>query len=488
MSDLAEGWEASTVGVCFLSIKNGTTTTQNDLGQGVPVSRIETIQNNRFDLNRVRHIDNPSVELIESYRYEKGDIALSHINSIEHVGKSALYAGMPSTLLHGMNLLRLRRGHGFINPQFAHYFMRSNSFREQVRQRVGHAVNQVSINQKNLAEVPFLVAPLDEQRRIVTKLEKVLSRADAAQARLETMPRILKRFRQSVLTAASSGRLTADWRNNLENCLAKSNEPFVTEGPFDIPVGWKWIKWGALAAKEEHAFKRGPFGSALKKEIFVSSGYKVYEQCNPINDDCDLGAYYITEEKFRELRAFKVSAGDMLISCSGVTLGRITEIPIRFQAGIINQALLKVTLDRQIIRNDYFKGYFRSPIFQAHIFDNSRGSAQPNIKGVRELKELPVPVPPLSEQDEIVRRVEALFKTAEALEARYRKAKAYVDKLSQSILSRAFRGELVPTEAELARQEGRDYEPASVLLERIREQRNGTKTKSTATARRRVRK
>ena len=91
----------------------------------------------------------------------------------------------------------------------------------------------------------------------------------------------------------------------------------------------------------------------------------------------------------------------------------------------------------------------------------------PNTKAVAEV---PVPVPPLEEQQEIVRRVEALFKTADALEARYRTAKAHVDKLAQSILARAFRGELVTTEAELARLEGRDYEPASVLLERIRQE------------------
>jgi type I restriction enzyme, S subunit len=74
------------------------------------------------------------------------------------------------------------------------------------------------------------------------------------------------------------------------------------------------------------------------------------------------------------------------------------------------------------------------------------------------------------EQQEIVRRVEALFKTADALEARYLKAKEHVDKLTQSVLARAFRGELVTTEAELARREGRDYEPAFVLLERVRQE------------------
>ena len=100
----------------------------------------------------------------------------------------------------------------------------------------------------------------------------------------------------------------------------------------------------------------------------------------------------------------------------------------------------------------------------------NRGNATQFVNK-KQLSQISFLLPPLAEQQEIVRRVEALFKTADALEARYRKAKAHVDRLTQSILARAFRGELVTTEAELARLEGRDYEPASVLLERIRQER-----------------
>jgi type I restriction enzyme S subunit len=82
-----------------------------------------------------------------------------------------------------------------------------------------------------------------------------------------------------------------------------------------------------------------------------------------------------------------------------------------------------------------------------------------------------VPQPPLAEQHEIVRRVEALFRLADAIEKRVALATARAEKLTQAILAKAFRGELVPTEAELARREGRGYEPASVLLERIRAER-----------------
>ncbi len=112
----------------------------------------------------------------------------------------------------------------------------------------------------------------------------------------------------------------------------------------------------------------------------------------------------------------------------------------------------------------------QSSYVQDQIKEVSQGSAQPCLF-LNRIAALTIALPPTTEQQEIVRRVEALFKTADALEARYRTAKAHVDKLTQSILARAFRGELVTIEAELARLEGRDYEPASVLLERIRHER-----------------
>jgi type I restriction enzyme S subunit len=100
------------------------------------------------------------------------------------------------------------------------------------------------------------------------------------------------------------------------------------------------------------------------------------------------------------------------------------------------------------------------------------GRARLNLNGI---KSIPIPLPPLSEQREIVRRVEALFALADAIEKRVEVARARADKLTQAILAKAFRGELVPTEAELARREGRSYEPAGVLLGRIRVKRERTK-------------
>ena len=123
---LPNSWTISTIGECFFDIRNGTTIKQNRNGLGFPVSRIETIQNCQFDLSRIRHIKNISNKFIEKFQYHNGDIALSHINSLEHVGKTALYQGNPEVFIHGMNLLRLRLGHASIDPKFSHFFMQSN--------------------------------------------------------------------------------------------------------------------------------------------------------------------------------------------------------------------------------------------------------------------------------------------------------------------------------------------------------------------------
>jgi type I restriction enzyme, S subunit len=439
MSDLPKSWETSTIGDCFLDIKNGTTTAQNKGGKGIPISRIETIQNNKFDLNRIQHIDAPSDDLLEKYKYQLGDIAFSHINSFEHVGKTALYEGSPQLLLHGMNLLRLRLGHNFIYPKYAHYFMLSKLFREEVRQRVGHAVNQVSINQKNLSEVPFILPPLNEQKRIVEKLEKMLGKVEVVQARLDKIPAILKRFRQAVLAAACSGKLTADWREN------KEISPVM-----ELPLGWNLVRADEVCHKitdgEHQTPKRTDSGKMLLSAKNVRDSFIDYSNFDFISvDDFD-----------KCLRRCNAEIDDVLIVCVGATIGRaaIVENPQKF-ALVRSVALLKP----EKVTGRFLLRVIQSPFLQDQIKNVSQGSAQPCLY-INRISALQIPFPPLEEQKEIVRRVEDLFKFADQIEARYKKARSYTDKLTQSILAKAFRGELVP-------QDERD-EPASVLLERIK--------------------
>lgn len=161
------------------------------------------------------------------------------------------------------------------------------------------------------------------------------------------------------------------------------------------------------------------------------------------------------------MKAFEVQARDFLVSCSGVTLGRITQVPDDFEKGVINQALLRVRINNNVIDDAFFKMLFRSPYFQKQIFDNATGSAIPNVKGVNELKAIPLPLPPLEEQKAINRVIEEHISVVSAFERQVDVNLKRADRLRQSILKKAFSGKLVSRQA--------IDEPAEKLLEKLRQ-------------------
>lgn len=146
---------------------------------------------------------------------------------------------------------------------------------------------------------------------------------------------------------------------------------------------------------------RGPFGGSLKKDCFVKAGYKIYEQRNAIYKNAQLGEYFIDLAKYCELKRFQISPSDFIVSCSG-TIGRIYLIPQHSPAGIINQALLKITTDDEAVSKQYFMHYFEWDKFQEKIIDNTQGGAMKNLVGMSVFRETKIPIPPtLSEQTAI---------------------------------------------------------------------------------------
>jgi type I restriction enzyme S subunit len=329
---------------------------------------------------------------------------------------------------------------GSVNRGYLFHWLKHPEFLKYVT-AVSHGLNMPRLGTEAGIEAPFVLAPLNEQKRIADKLDAVLARVDACRERFDRVPAILKRFRQSVLAAATSGKLTEEWREESE------------------ALRWSEIRFEAILAKEEGSIRRGPFDSSIKKSFFVADGYKVYEQKNAIQDDATLGEYFINEDKFKDLEAFSVRAGDFIVSCAG-TIGRISRLPALACPGVINQALMRLRIDSAVVDPSYFLLMFRSPGFQGQILEQTQGSAMQNMAAIKVIREIPIWLPPIREQQEIIRRVESLFAYTDRLEARYTAARAQVERLTPALLAKAFRGELVPQDP--------NDEPASVLLERIR--------------------
>lgn len=160
-----------------------------------------------------------------------------------------------------------------------------------------------------------------------------------------------------------------------------------------------------LVSEEKNSLKRGPFGGSLKKDDFVEIGYLVYEQKHAIHNDFNYEKYFIDQKKYKEMEAFKVEPGELIVSCSG-TIGKISEIPKNAKPGIINQALLKIKLNNNVITNNFFIYMFRHPEMQKTLHSFSRGSGIPNFPSMKELKEIKFICPSLEKQLEFSDYVE----------------------------------------------------------------------------------
>lgn len=256
-------------------------------------------------------------------------------------------------------------------------------------------------------EVPFL--PLDDQIRIAHLLGKVEGLIAQRKQHLQQLDDLLK----SVF-------------------LEMFGDPVRNE------KRWETKTLPQLALPGKNSLKRGPFGGALKKEIFVETGYLVYEQSHALNNDYSFARYFVTEKKYQELIDFKVMPGDVLISCSGVYLGKLSMVPADAKPGIINQALLKVSLDPKKIRHRFFVHVFGSPQFKGKYFPSNRGGAIPNLPPMSVMKAIPFIYPPLELQQDFT----DLFEKVEALKSQYQQSLADLESLYGVMSQQAFKGEL----------------------------------------------
>jgi type I restriction enzyme S subunit len=264
------------------------------------------------------------------------------------------------------------------------------------------------LTQAGASEIIVPLPPLPEQRRIAAILDKAA---------------LLRHQRRAALA--------------LLDTLTQSIFLDMFGDPATNPKGWPTSALENITSRTRTGLKRGPFGGALKKEIFVETGYKVYEQQHAIYKDHESGKYFITERKYREMEAFAIEPGDFIVSCSG-TVGRIYRLPPFAPKGVINQALLRVTLDEERIEPAFFEALFESDEFQRSLLGNARGTGINNFPPMERIRAIGIILPPLSLQHTFAYRVAAV----EKLKAAHRAALAQLDELFAALQHRAFKGEL----------------------------------------------
>ena len=292
------------------------------------------------------------------------------------------------------------------------------------------AIMGFTLNSDSLSRLLIPIPPLEEQHRIVAKIEEILpyiEQYDKAYTKLEIFnKKFPEDMKKSILQMAMQGKLVeqrseegtadelyeqivAEKAQLIKDGKIKKEKPLPEiaedEIPFEIPSSWKWVRFGEFGS-----YKKGPFGSALTKAIFVPKAdntIKVYEQKNAIQKDASLGDYYITRDYFEsKMKGFELFPGDIIVSCAG-TIGETYIMPDGMEQGIINQALMRMKLMPSVYV-DYFLIYF-DVILKQTARKSSKGSAIKNIPPFDELKSYLVPLPPLEEQKRIVAKIEELL-------------------------------------------------------------------------------
>jgi len=342
-----------------------------------------------------------------------------------------IHKSLPKSYING-NAMTLDNLSGYINIDYLYFFLKSADFKNVIS---GSA--QPQITQEGLQDLDVVVAPLNEQIRIANKLDSLLAKVDAAQTRLEKIPTLLTRFRQSVLAAATSGELTREWRNGKSDFSTFSKHVLG-----DVAT----VSTGVTPLKKEMSYYEGGSIPWLTSSV---TGLDLVTESEK----------FVTEKAVKECRLKLFNPGTLLIAMygEGKTRGQVTEIAIE---ATINQACAAVVVDQKLASNQYVKICIEANYEKTRMM--AGGGNQPNLN-LSKVRNIPINLPNEQEQKEIVRRVESLFALADSVEKQYTEAKKHTDRLTQSLLAKAFRGELVPQDP--------NDEPASELLKRIQAER-----------------
>ncbi|EIA1333618.1 restriction endonuclease subunit S [Vibrio parahaemolyticus] len=326
----------------------------------------------------------------------------------------------------------------YLFPKFFYYQLKSLEIEDRGYSR----------HFKYLKATNFKVAPLNEQIRIANKLDSILAKVDKAQARLDKIPAILKRFRQSVLAAATSGELTKEWRESKD-------------------LHWEVTSFGKL-------IKNGPQNGIYKPSKLYGSGTKIiridgfydgklspWESIKSVQLEND------------ELAKWKLKVDDILINRvnSIEYLGKCGHVDCLPEDAVFESNIMRVELDKSLANPLFIKHFLSSPIGLMRLRANAKHAVNQASINQTDVKSVEIQLPSIEEQKLIAELVEAFLDKANKVEKQYLEAKSRLDRLTQSILAKAFRGELVPQDP--------NDEPAEKLLERILAEKEQSKPKKT---------
>jgi type I restriction enzyme, S subunit len=420
----------------------------------------------------------PFAEVSKGYtQFQEGDVIFAKITPCMENGKIAVARSLENGVACGSTEFHVVRPLGQNSPDYIWRFLRQSSYRADAEAVMTGAVGQRRVPATHLKESRVPLPPLPEQRRIVAKIDSLIGKSRRARDHLDHIPRLVEKYKQAVLAAAFRGDLTRDWRAENPSAAWSSHELEVlndqrqsylrtrrgsrlhSNGQVGAPLPDRWFSAqlsdvGTLQV-----------GYAYKSKWYAADGVRLLRGANvaPGNVSWE-DEVKLPHDIAADYADYRLDAGDIVIAMdrpiisTGLKVARISNE----DAGCLLVQRVARYAASELVDRDYVWHLINSQHFIDHAVTQATGSDLPHISS-NDILTTPVPLPCLSEQREIARRIGTALSWIDRLASEATSARRLIDRLDQAVLAKAFRGELVPQDP--------DDEPATVLLERIRDAR-----------------
>ncbi|OUS50341.1 hypothetical protein BM607_018670 [Shewanella sp. SACH] len=340
-----------------------------------------------------------------------------------------------------------------VDSIYAFYYLKSI---RDLAESLGSGTTFKELSGATAKTIPFCLAPLAEQKVIADKLDELLAQVESTKVRLDAIPAILKSFRQSVLAAAVSGKLTEEWRGT-------SDYQSINEY-FSAPRCWE-------KSKIEFVVEYVTSGSRGWAKYYSDSG-SIFIRSQDINSD-ELkieDAAFVSLPDQAEGRRTKVQKEDLLITITGANVTKCARIKDSIEEAYISQHVALLRL-KDTSNSVFIELMLKAQnVGRKQLTEMAYGGGKPGLN-LQNIKDVEFALPKLKEQTEIIRRVEELLAFADKVEAQVNAAQLRVNNLTQSILAKAFRGELTADWRAANPELISGDNSASALLKRIKDER-----------------
>lgn len=436
--ELPVGWDQASLAELIDRIeagKNFRCIERPPLNGEIGIVKVSAVSWGRFREEESKTVP-PGVALDSETRIRQGDLLFSRANTIELVGACVMVESLSKNLRLSDKILRLVPSKEAVKPWICRYLSSPQARKYLSETSSGNQLSMRNVSQRVLLDTLVPLAPLNEQRRIAAKLDTTLAAVESCRQRLDGVAELLKRFRQAVLAAATSGELTREWRE--ERGAAE---------------------WDTKTLGDCGAVTGGITKNSSRLSLPLQKPYlrvaNVYHNRIDLGDVSSIG---VTEAEYRKT---VLCPGDILIVEGNGSLQQVG------RAAVWDENALDCVHQNHLIRwrssemrPKWALYWLMSPVGRELLEQRAKSTTGLHTLSVSKVSGIPIPVPTIAEQDEIISCAQHLFTLADQLEAHLTSSRKVVDRLTPALLAKAFRGELVPQDPE--------DEPASVLLERIR--------------------